>query len=292
MQSAGTAGKSAGVSGEAAGTNGDAGVTSGERSGTNGIFWRALPIFAAAVGALNLVNALSRMHDDPEVQWIVPVVCEATSAATAIAAIWIGWMAYRIAPPDSRPIWRVAAVHAGGLMAFATFHVGGFYLLRRLIFGVLNVPFSYDLAGNFLYELRKDALGYAIGMAAFWAMTRIFGTPPAAGTAEPATFDIRDGARLVRVRLDEVLAVTSAGNYVEFVLADGRKALMRSPLAAIEAELAPRGFVRTHRSWLVNAARVTELRPERSGDYMVRLGATEAPLSRRFPEALAILKAG
>jgi hypothetical protein len=25
---------------------------------------------------------------------------------------------------------------------------------------------------------------------------------------------------------------------------------------------------------------------------MVRLGATEAPLSRRFPEALAILKAG
>ena len=42
--------------------------------------------------------------------------------------------------------------------------------------------------------------------------------------------------------------------------------------------------------WLVNAARVTELRPEKSGDYAVRLGDLEAPLSRRFPEALARLR--
>ena len=76
------------------------------------------------------------------------------------------------------------------------------------------------------------------------------------------------------------------------MLADGRKPLMRSSLTAIETELAPHGFVRTHRSWLVNAARVTELRPEKSGDYAVGLGAVEAPLSRRFPQALARLRAG
>ena len=67
---------------------------------------------------------------------------------------------------------------------------------------------------------------------------------------------------------------------------------MRASLTAIEAQLAPLGFVRTHRSWLVNAARVTELRPEKSGDYAVGLGSLEAPLSRRFPEALARLRAG
>ena len=63
-------------------------------------------------------------------------------------------------------------------------------------------------------------------------------------------------------------------------------------LTAIEAQLAPLGFVRTHRSWLVNAARVTELRPEKSGDYAVRLGDLEAPLSRPFREALARLRGG
>ncbi|HET7333927.1 MAG TPA: LytTR family DNA-binding domain-containing protein, partial [Rhizomicrobium sp.] len=106
------------------------------------------------------------------------------------------------------------------------------------------------------------------------------------------TFDIRDGARLNRVKLADIMAVTSAGNYVEFVLADGRKLLMRGALSALESELAPSGFVRTHRSWLVNAAAVTALKPQGSGDYAVSLGGMEVPLSRRFPDALARLRQG
>jgi DNA-binding LytR/AlgR family response regulator len=265
-------------------------VTNGERSGTSGIFWRAVPIFGAVIIALNTVNALTEMQDEPDQPWIYPVVGQGTSAIMVIASLWIAWLAYRAAPLESRPVWRILAVHAVGLLAFAAFHVVGFYLLRMLIFRLLELPYRYDLADRFIYELRKDAIGYVIGTAAFWAMTRIYRDQPAA--AGPATFDIRDGARLVRVNLAEVLAVSSAGNYVEFLLADGRKRLMRSSLAAVETELAPKGFVRTHRSWLVNAARVTELRPEKSGDYAVGVGEVEVPLSRRFPEALARLRAG
>ena len=66
--------------------------------------------------------------------------------------------------------------------------------------------------------------------------------------------------------------------------------LHRSPLSALETELSPRGFLRTHRSWLVNAAQMTALKPEGSGDYTVELGPVAAPLSRRFPEALAKLR--
>jgi DNA-binding LytR/AlgR family response regulator len=265
-------------------------VTSGERSGTSGIFWRAVPIFGATVIALNTVNALTEMQDDPATPWIYPVVSQATSAVMVIVALWIPWLAYRAAPLEGRPLWRILAIHAVGLLAFAAFHVVGFYLLRMLTFRLLDLPYDYDLAGRFIYELRKDAIGYLIGTVAFWAMTRIYREPEPAPS--PATFDIRDGGKLVRAPVADILAVSSAGNYVEFVLADGRRPLMRTPLSAIEAELAPRGFVRTHRSWLVNAARVTELRPEKSGDYAVRLGDLEAPLSRRFPEALARLRAG
>ena len=94
------------------------------------------------------------------------------------------------------------------------------------------------------------------------------------------------------MRLSDILAVTSAGNYVEFALQDGRRLLMRSPLSALESDLEGRGFVRTHRSWLVNAARVTGLKPEGSGDYEISLGSLEVPLSRRFKAALAKLRAG
>lgn len=261
---------------------------------TIGIFWRSLPLFAAAIITLNVVNVFTGISDAPELSPLYFMVYEGTSAVTSIGFIWICWLAYSLAPIDRPPIWRVAVVHSIGLLVFGFFHIGGFLLLRVMIFQRLGLAYEADFAGRFIYELRKDGVGYVLGILAVWALTRIYGQKPAqpAGDATPATFDIRDGGKLVRVPTADILAVSSAGNYVEFVLADGRRPLMRSPLSAVERELAPRGFVRTHRSWLVNAARVTELLPEKSGDYAVRLGELEAPLSRRFPQALARLRAG
>lgn len=269
-------------------------VTSGDRTGANGVFWRALPLFAAAIFALNTVNVFTSLQDRPLDPWVAPVVEEYTSAVSAIAFMWIGWAAFRIAPPNSRPLWRMLAVQAVGLTAFAAAHITGFYILRMLVFRLLDIPFDFDLAERFVYELRKDAVGYFIGTAGFWALSRAYAprADQAPTSGAPATFDIRDGARLLRTPTAQILAARSAGNYVEFVLADGRKPLMRSPLSALEADLAALGFVRTHRSWLVNAARVTELRPQKSGDYAVMLGEVEAPLSRRFPDALARLRRG
>ena len=267
-------------------------MTNGDLSGMDGVFWRrAFPLFALTIVALNTVNIFTEIQDRPEVHWIYPVVQQYTSALSAIACLPIALFAYRIAPLDSRPRWRVLAVQVAGLLAFSTVHVLSFYVLRTLVFALLDAPYQYDVPDRFIYELRKDALGYFIGLTAFWALLRVYlpQTPP---SAIAANFDIRDGAKVVRTQVADILAVSSAGNYVEFALADGRKPLMRSSLSAIETQLAPHGFVRTHRSWLVNTARVTELRPEKSGDYAVRLGDLEAPVSRRFPEALARLRAG
>jgi DNA-binding LytR/AlgR family response regulator len=93
------------------------------------------------------------------------------------------------------------------------------------------------------------------------------------------------------VPVGEILAVQAARNYVEFVLEDGRRPLMRASIAQIEAALAPAGFVRTHRSWLVNAERVRALSAAGSGDFRLDLGGClTAPLSRRYPAALARLR--
>ena len=270
-------------------------MTKGDPTGMNGIFWRrAFPLFALTILALNTVNIFTEIQDRPDVHWIYPVIQQYTSALSAIACLPIALLAYRVAPLDSRPRWRVLAVHIVGLLVFSSVHVLGFYVLRLAVFAALDIPYQYVVPDRFIYELRKDALGYFIGVTAFWALMRAYGgaRQESPATAAPTNFDIRDGAKVVRTPVADILAISSAGNYVEFVLADGRKPLMRSSLTAIEAELAPHGFVRTHRSWLVNAARVTELRPEKSGDYAVGLGGLEAPLSRRFPEALAKLRAG
>lgn len=269
-----------------AGTNGGASGTGGGRDFLTG--WLvALPIVAVVV----VVNSLTVLEDHPHLRWWEAWTWEVSSGLVILAIAWIPWLAARRAPPEGGRWLRFAGVHALALVAYSALHVGGFLALRRLAYAAVGETYRFDpLAQAFPYELRKDVLSYAALAVTFWLVRRLRERRAEAAAAAPATFDIRDGARVLRVRLDQVLAVRSAGNYVEFVLDDGRTPLMRSPLAALEAELDGKGFVRTHRSWLVNAARVTGLRPEGSGDYAVELGALEAPLSRRFRPALERLK--
>ena len=78
---------------------------------------------------------------------------------------------------------------------------------------------------------------------------------------------------------------------MEFSLVDGRQPLMRTTLARVENDLAGGGFVRTHRSWLVNSRHVAEIAAAGSGDHDLRLSnGAEVPLSRRYPQALALLR--
>jgi len=142
-------------------------------------------------------------------------------------------------------------------------------------------------------EERRDVLTYGVIVGILWFILRLEARGLASSAPEsggPSTFDIRDGARVIRVPVEAITAATAAGNYVEFVLSDGRRPLMRATLAAVEAALAPHGFVRTHRAWLVNRAAVTGLAPAGSGDRIITLaGGLEAPLSRRHRKAAEAL---
>ncbi|MGH6911191.1 MAG: LytTR family DNA-binding domain-containing protein [Phenylobacterium sp.] len=248
----------------------------------------------AIVALVTIFNVLTRSHDFPERGVLGPLIAEVSSALVTLVVIALPaaialWLRRR-----SPPWWLSAPVIVLGAAIYPVLHVSGFVALRKLAFeGLLGVHYEFgQVFGEFFYEAAKDIPAYALSLTAFWLVLRWFASaaPPPTDPATPAWFDIRDGARLVRAPMGEILAVRSAGNYAEFLLSDGRRPLMRTSLGGLEARLAPLGFIRTHRSWLVNSACVTGLRPEGSGDYAVELGAVEAPLSRRFREALATLR--
>jgi DNA-binding LytR/AlgR family response regulator len=71
-------------------------------------------------------------------------------------------------------------------------------------------------------------LSYAGAAALFWDRAwlarRLKGTP-AVCRPRLEVFEIRDGARTLRPSMSDILAVQSAGNYVEVLLADGRRPL-------------------------------------------------------------------
>jgi hypothetical protein len=245
------------------------------------------------VGAVATIDGITISHDQPQYGLAAMIIWEGSSWLTFILFLWIAWIAYRIAPLAARPRWKLL-VHIPAALLFSLAHVAGFVGLRKFVYWLGGARYDFGaFFPNFRYEFAKDALGYALFIAAFALVEHLLRQQALVDApGRTLTFDIRDGAKLARVRLDQILAVASAGNYVEFILDDGRRLLMRSPLSALEHELGPRGFVRTHRSWLVNPGRMTALKPEGSGDYRVELGSVTAPLSRRFPETLAKLRGG
>ena len=225
-----------------------------------------------------------------------PVIWEYTSGAAHIALYPLIWRAARWSyPGDGRP-GRLVLTHAAASLVYSAAHIAGFILLRGAIYAVAGSHYRFGGLGGALYEYPRDLVAYGLAASGLWGVSALLNARAApAGPAPadtPATFDIRDGARTLRVPLSEIAAVSSAGNYVEFNLVDCRKPLMRATLGAIENEFAQRGFVRIHRSWLVNAARVEAIEPAGSGDFTVTLaGGLKAPLSRRFRDALDALRA-
>jgi len=268
---------------------------SGDAIGTSGCLRRTLiysyGVSLTLVALIVTLNTLTVVHDMPHLGWLEPIIWEGSSWISFALVFPLLWIAYRLAPPNVRPRWWLF-LHIPGAILWSFAHVMGFVALRKLAYWLLDSHYVFGhFWPNLLYELRKDAFGYVMFLAGCALIERLLRQQQLIHTpGQSLTFDIRDGARLTRVRLSEILAITSAGNYVEFALADGRRLLMRSPLSALENDLEGRGFVRTHRSWLVNAARVTGLKPEGSGDYEISLGALEVPLSRRFKAALTKLR--
>jgi two-component system LytT family response regulator len=104
--------------------------------------------------------------------------------------------------------------------------------------------------------------------------------------AQLERINVRSVGRIEQIRVEDVLWVESAGNYVELHLA-GRTVLHRITLNRLEALLAPGEFLRVHRSAIVRRSQIARLETVGDGSYRLtlRCGATVA-VSERYLAAL------
>jgi two-component system LytT family response regulator len=93
---------------------------------------------------------------------------------------------------------------------------------------------------------------------------------------------IKINGRIMVIRVADIDWIEADGDYVS-VHVGNKTWLMRDTIAAVELRLALSGFVRIHRSTLVNAERVKELQPQDKGEYTVVLhDGTELKLTRHY----------
>jgi two-component system, LytTR family, response regulator len=97
---------------------------------------------------------------------------------------------------------------------------------------------------------------------------------------------VRDRDRVLLIDVGDIDWIGADGDYVR-IHANGKSHLVRDTMTAMEHRLDPAAFVRIHRSAIVNASRIRELKPYSSREYAVILrDGTRLRLSRRYRERL------
>lgn len=97
---------------------------------------------------------------------------------------------------------------------------------------------------------------------------------------------VRDRDRVLLIDVGDIDWIGADGDYVR-IHASGKSHLIRDTMTAMEQRLDSAAFVRIHRSTIVNASRIRELRPYSAREYAVILrDGTRLRLSRRYRERL------
>lgn len=92
--------------------------------------------------------------------------------------------------------------------------------------------------------------------------------------------------RILFLDLAEIVAVQAEGNYVS-LRHRPHPYLLRESLSSMAAKLKPYGFIRIHRSVVVNISAVEEIQPLPTGEYRLRVkGGKEYLVTRTYKDNL------
>jgi hypothetical protein len=100
---------------------------------------------------------------------------------------------------------------------------------------------------------------------------------------------IKARGRILFIDTADIIALEAKGKYV-LLLHISSSHLLRESISNMEEKLNLHGFVRIHRSVLVNAALVEEMHPLSTGEYVLRVrGGREFTVTRTYKKSLQLL---
>jgi len=102
----------------------------------------------------------------------------------------------------------------------------------------------------------------------------------------PSRIAIKAKGRILFIDPADVITVEAQGNYVLLQRVSGSD-LLHESMSTVAEKLQPYGFVRIHRSVLINASFVEEIHPWTTGEYVLRIrGGKEFNVSRTYKKNL------
>jgi two-component system LytT family response regulator len=215
--------------------------------------WRALVVDDEPPARRTLV-ALLGQHSQVE------VVGECEHAAQAVAAI-----------RDLKPDILFIDVQMPGATGLDVVHIAGLDTVPIVVFSTAHADYALRAfeahAFDYLLKPFSDERFSDVMSRVLWSLER---SHPASFGSRPRALTLRDGGRTIVIPISEIDWI-EAQDYCTRVHAGRQRPLVRRSIQSLLEELGGDGFLRAHRSSIVNIARVREVRPLASGDAVAVL---------------------
>ena len=105
----------------------------------------------------------------------------------------------------------------------------------------------------------------------------------------PARVAIKDNRRITIINIRDIVSIEAQGNYVLLHYRDG-STMLREAISTVASKLEAHGFIRIHRSVLINTVHVESVEMSTGGDYRVMLSSDRNyTVSRSYRANLAHL---
>ena len=155
--------------------------------------------------------------------------------------------------------------------------ITGFEFMERIpqspkvILTTSKTEYAYEAFQHHVADFLRKPFTYARFLESLQRLA--FSRQDTATLPEPHLFIKVDGS-LVRLRHEDILFVESAGDYVRFVTRE-RKYITHSTIKSVESRLPAPGFLKVHRSYIVNLSHVLDYQ-----EGMVHVGPASIPVSK------------
>ena len=263
--------------------------TDGGKAGTNRVIPAQLfGLIAAFLLAVILVNISSHAIEDPKTAVWEPALWEFSSYFAILILLPLLYIGYWRFHWRNLGLTRFFAIQVVIFLMFSLAHIALMVGMRTVVYAWMHQNYNFAQGHLFLeiiYEVRKDALTFVLTMGIFWAHERLSVTSE---QPLPERIEVKSDGRTLYLTHAEIIYAEAAGNYVELYLTTTIKPLLlRGTLSEYEKRLSAYGFVRIHRSRLLNRQHMRSFTATPSGDLRITLtDGREITASRRFRGAL------
>lgn len=260
-----------------------------------------MAFFAGLLTVIAVSNVFTALADNARGGYILPWWMPTSWEFSSVSVVWclifvVAWWLQRY-PITRVNWWRNLPAHVLFTFPYSLVHVGAMVGLRKLVYRTMGE--SYDFGAwwpNWLYEYRKDLVGYLIIVAGLMAF-RIYGLWLDARQRAMMPTALPEGTLLERLvvrklnrefilSIDDIDRIEADGNYVT-VYVKGDSYPLRESLVTLEKRLDQKHFARVHRGHIVNIDRIREIQPWDHGDYRIVLkDGSFVNFSRRYRSRL------